>query len=89
MYTACIQVYTYVMYTVIVCILVYWYTCKVSRKHGPKSCHMSQKERAKTPHEQLESHNVVNVVVAAVCPNAATTLAMIGECQVEIILDSG
>ena len=45
-------------------------------------------EWAEIPQEQLEPHNVISVVVAAVRPNAATTLGMLGECKVEM-LDSG
>ena len=46
-------------------------------------------EGAEAPQEQLEPHNVVSVVVAAVCPNAATIWGMLGEHKVEIMLDSG
>ena len=46
-------------------------------------------EGAEAPQEQLEPHNVVSVVVAAVRPNAATIWGMLGEHKVEIMLDSG
>ena len=46
-------------------------------------------EGVETPQEQLEPHNVVNVLAAAVRPNAATTWGMIGECKVDMMLDSG
>ena len=49
---------------------------------------MSQKGQ-RHPQEQLEPHNIVSVVVAAVHSNAAAAWGMIGECKVEMMLDSG
>ena len=46
-------------------------------------------EGVETLQEQLEPHNVISVVVAAVRPNAATICRMLGEHKVETMLDSG
>ena len=45
-------------------------------------------EWAGASQEQLKPHKI-SVVVAAVRPNAATTWGMVGECKVELMLDSG
>ena len=63
-----------------------WPCCK-TMSFGKQARGVS--EGAETPQEQLEPHNVTSVVVAAVHPNAATIWGMIGECKVEIMLDSG